>query len=86
MSNAPISSVEKDAKAIMRMLVAKKGLEAGERMPNALILAYVLDLGLANVRRDEALTFAGDQAWLESRDNGLSEVTQAGYDVGKTRP
>ena len=86
MSNAPISSVEKDAKAIMRMLVAKKGLEAGERMPNALILAYVLDLGLAGVRRDDALTFAGDQAWLESRDNGLSEVTQAGYDVGITRP
>jgi hypothetical protein len=86
MSDAPIPSVEKDAEAIMRMLVAKKGLKAGERMPNALILAYVLDLGLAGARRADALTFAGDQAWLESRDNGLSEVTQAGYHVGITRP
>lgn len=70
-----------DAKAIMRMLVSK-GLQAGDRMPNALILAYVLDLGISGNRRSEALTYAGDQAWLESRDKGLSELTKSGYRVG----
>ena len=82
MNNPPASTVEHDAKTILRMLVVEKRLEAGDRMPNSLILAYVQDLGLASMRRDEALTFAGDQAWLESRDNGLSEVTQAGFDIG----
>lgn len=46
----------------MRMLVSKKGMKAGDRMANAMIVANVFSLGIAGDRPDEALTFAGDQA------------------------
>jgi hypothetical protein len=60
--------VEQDAIAIMQMLVGKAGLRAGDTMANGLILSAVKEMGLEGLRRDEALTFAGDKAWLESRD------------------
>jgi hypothetical protein len=66
----------------MRMLVSKKGLKAGERMGNAVIIANVFSIGIDGIRQMEALTFAGDQAWLESRDNDQSELTEAGFSVG----
>jgi hypothetical protein len=56
------SLAEEDARAVMRMLVSKKGMKAGDRMANAMIVANVFSLGIAGDRPDEALTFAGDQA------------------------
>ena len=73
--------VEQDAIAIMQMLVGKAGLRAGDTMANGLILSAVKEMGLEGLRRDEALTFAGDKAWLESRD-GSTLVSEAGYAVG----
>jgi hypothetical protein len=74
-------SVEQTAIAIMRMLVGKKGLKAGDTMPNGLVLDAVKELGLEDLRRSEALTFAGDKAWLESRD-GSTLLSETGYAVG----
>jgi hypothetical protein len=75
-------STEEDARAIMRMLVINKGLKAGDSMANAMILANVIELGIDGIRQDEALTFAGDKAWLESRGKGFTAVTEAGYAAG----
>ena len=74
-------SGEQDAIAIMQMLVGKAGLRAGDTMANGLILSAVKEMGLEGLRRDEALTFAGDKAWLESRD-GSTLVSEAGHAVG----
>lgn len=76
------SLAEDDARAIMRMLVSKKGMKAGESMANAMIVANVFSLGIEGVRQEEALTFAGDQAWLESCGDGSSLMTEAGYSAG----
>ncbi len=73
---------EEDAKAIMRMLVSKKGFKAGDKMANAVVVANVFSLGIAGIRQEDALTFAGDQAWIESCGDGFSLMTEAGYAAG----
>jgi hypothetical protein len=76
------SAAEEDAKAIMRMLVSKKGFKAGDKMANSVVMANVFSLGIEGIRQEEALTFAGDQAWIESYGDGFSLMTEAGYAAG----
>ena len=77
--------IKEDAIAIMRMLVNDKGLKTGETMANTDILEAVAQLGMDDVRRADALTYAGDEAWLESRDGGVTLVSKAGYMAGLSK-
>jgi hypothetical protein len=76
------SLADEDARAIMGMLVTKKRFKAGDKMANAVIVANVFSLGIEGARQEEALTFAGDQAWIESCGDGFSLMTEAGYAAG----
>ena len=69
----------------MRMIVNDKGLKAGETMANTDILEAVAQLGMDDVRHADALTYAGDGAWLESRDGGVTLVSKAGYMAGLSK-
>ena len=84
-TETPLRPIEEDARAIMRMLVAEKGLKAGDTMANAEILAAVGELGMDDMRRGDALTYAGDRAWLESRNGGITLLSRAGYAVGLSK-
>jgi hypothetical protein len=81
----PLPSIEEDAIAIMRMLVNGKGLKAGDTMANVKIVDAVSELGMDDIRVADALTYAGDQAWLESRDGGFTLLSEAGYMAGLSK-
>ena len=81
----PLPSVEEDAIAIMRMLVSEKGLKAGDTMANVKIIEAVSELGMDDIRMADALTYAGDQAWLESRDGGFTLFSETGYTAGLSK-
>ena len=75
-------SAEDDARAIVRMLV-EKGVQFGDPYKNPMLVQNALWLGIEGVERDDALTFAGEQGWVENAPEDTIRLTDAGHAAGK---
>ena len=75
-------SAEVDARAIVRMLV-EKGVQSGEPYKNPMLVQNALWLGIEGVELDDALTFAGEQGWVETAPEDTIRLTDAGHAAGK---
>ncbi len=75
-------SAEDDARTIVRMLV-EKGVQTGEPYKNPMLIQNALWLGIEGVELDDALTFAGEQGWIENGPEDTTKLTDAGHAAGK---
>lgn len=75
-------SAEDDARAIVRMLV-EKGVQPGGRYKKPTLIQNALWLGIEGVEFDDALTFAGEQGWIENAPEDTIKLTAAGHAAGK---
>ena len=73
-------SAEDDAKTIMRMMVTK-GAKPGP-YENSMLVQNAVWLGIEGPDLDSALSFAGQQRWIENGVNGTTVLTPAGYAAG----
>jgi hypothetical protein len=82
MEAAMARSAEDDAKAIMRMMVTK-GAKPGASYENSMLVQNAVWLGIVGPDLDSALSFAGQQGWIEAGANDTTVLTPAGYAVGQ---
>ena len=75
-------SAEEDAKAIMRMMVTK-GVKPGASYDTQVLVQNAVWLGIEGPDLDSALSFGGQQGWIENGANDTTVLTPAGYAAGQ---